>query len=214
MSDETRKRILDYFSKNYSASTLDLSRILGLTKPDIHYHIKIMMEDGVIEKIPLEPADHAGRGRPTIRYRLTEEYYPNNLYPLLKAVLNVGISSCKLPVEKEKYINMIAVELVGTHRATGSLTQSLSQSLVILNLLNYQAHWEAHRDGPKIIFRNCPYRTMVDEYPELCLMDASLLELILDGRVIKTSHIQDDDLITPSCIFRFKDSRPWEWKLI
>jgi predicted ArsR family transcriptional regulator len=205
MAGETRNRILDYFSKNYSASAADLSNTLGLTKPDIQYHFKILLKEGVIEKLTPEPGDQARRGRPTIHYRLTKDYYLNNLHPLLNAVLNVGLSSLESPHAKEEFYMKVAYELVGTHKAAGSLAQSLSQALYYLNRLNYQAHWEAHHDGPKIIFRNCPYVTLIDKYPELCLMDVSILEHILDASVNKTRHIQDEDFVPPSCIFRMMD---------
>ncbi|MCJ7625163.1 MAG: ArsR family transcriptional regulator [Anaerolineaceae bacterium] len=205
MAGETSTRILDYFSKYYSASALELSQAFGLTKPDIQYHIKILLNDRLIEKIHPDPDEHTGRGRPTIQYRFAQELFPNNLHTLLKAVIKVGLSSFKTPQEIEEYINMIAVELVGKYRTTGSLTQSLSQTIPFLNQQNYQAHWEAHQDGPKIIFRNCPYIKLIDDYPELCLVDASILELILKGKVLKTRHIQDDDL-PPSCIFVIRNT--------
>jgi len=45
-----------------------------------------------------------------------------------------------------------------------------------LNELHYQAHWEAGADGARIILGHCPYAAIIAAHPELCWMDAFILE--------------------------------------
>ncbi len=55
--------------------------------------------------------------------------------------------------------------------------------------MNYQARWEARSSGPRIVFAHCPYAMILPEHPELCQMDASLLESVLEVSVVQAARL-------------------------
>ena len=60
-----------------------------------------------------------------------------------------------------------------------NLTQRLSQAVQHLNRMSYQARWEAHAQGPRVILQHCPYAAIVEQHPEVCRMDQFLLRNLL-----------------------------------
>jgi predicted ArsR family transcriptional regulator len=70
-----------------------------------------------------------------------------------------------------------------------------------LNELNYQAHWEARADSPIIILGKCPYAPIIDQYPELCVMDKHLLETLLDVNVDQIMKIDRQPEGPQHCLF-------------
>jgi predicted ArsR family transcriptional regulator len=70
-----------------------------------------------------------------------------------------------------------------------------------LNELQYQARWEASAWGPRLILGHCPYAAIVSDHPELCRMDAFLLETKIGKPVEQTGKLQINDTGLPFCTF-------------
>jgi predicted ArsR family transcriptional regulator len=68
-----------------------------------------------------------------------------------------------------------------------------------LNQMNYHARWEAGAEGPRILFGHCPYAAIIARHPELCKMDASLLEELMGRSATQTSKIGRDGSLL--CVF-------------
>jgi predicted ArsR family transcriptional regulator len=60
-----------------------------------------------------------------------------------------------------------------------SLPRLLNTIIFCLNEKGYKASWETHRDGPVIIFRNCPYLPLVASHPVVCQIDIQILKELL-----------------------------------
>jgi predicted ArsR family transcriptional regulator len=71
----------------------------------------------------------------------------------------------------------------------------------ILNHLNYQAHWEAHIENPRIILDHCPYHTLQAGHVELCQMDSYLLEILLDAPITQMERLVNTPKGIPQCVF-------------
>jgi predicted ArsR family transcriptional regulator len=61
-----------------------------------------------------------------------------------------------------------------------------------LNELGYQARWEARPGDPQVQFGHCPYTAIIADHPELCLLDAALLESMLGNSAIQTAKLETD----------------------
>ena len=59
-----------------------------------------------------------------------------------------------------------------------------------LNEMHYQSRWEAGADGPRVIFGRCPYAAVIEGHPELCQMDANLLENMFGREVRQLGRIE------------------------
>ena len=70
-----------------------------------------------------------------------------------------------------------------------------------LNELHYQARWEASAAGPRLIMGHCPYAAIVADHPELCRMDAFLLETRLNASVEQIAKLQLSEKSLPFCAF-------------
>jgi predicted ArsR family transcriptional regulator len=72
------------------------------------------------------------------------------------------------------------------------MTQRLAKAVLRLNELGYQARWEAHSEAPHVILGHCPYALILPEHPELCQMDAHLLESLLGQPARQTKKLAVD----------------------
>ena len=193
----TRELILDFFGhKKLAASASELSQDLHLTKADIRYHLKQMLEQKIIEKIIIRPPV-VHKGRPTQFFRLTVNSQANNFAFLAEALLSLTIQS---PLNNEildQLVNCFIISIIPAKQRT----QQLNHLIVFLNEKGYQARWEAYVNGPRILFRNCPYAAILQKHPELCTMDAKVLSIFLKLPFHQTARIDLEHAKIPACIF-------------
>ena len=147
-----------------------------------------------------------GRGQPSKIYKVSECVLGNNFELLVDAFLtHFNKTNSK---DHQQFLKSIASSLAFTLPINENLTnKNLSTRLIsviqLLNELNYLARWEAHSDSPRIIFGNCPYRPLVNNHPELCLIDQYLLEALLFTKVSQIQKLKENDQGLPQCVFSF-----------
>ena len=200
MPNTIRSRILDYLKKNLSASALELSTVLGVTKPNIQYHLKKLLQENMLEAISdsSDSFEQRERGRPVKFYRLSISKTPDNFAYLSKLLLTLFLA--------ERSSNDFAGEIAGLFDLKIENKKNPADLFnKIINQLNehlYNAHWEIHNKGPKVIFKNCPYALLVSEFPLLCEMDRLILEQNAECQA-KQTHKADPFSQEPSvCIFQ------------
>ena len=88
-----------------------------------------------------------------------------------------------------------------------TLGQRLPSVIDRLNEFSYHARWEAGKEGPRILFGHCPYRSIIADYPELCKMDAALIEWLSESRVNQVAKLDQKLGGTPLCIFVLREAR-------
>jgi predicted ArsR family transcriptional regulator len=196
--DTTRQRILDQISSKRSLSAGELSLALGTTAANIRHHLGILVAEDAIEIIDQRPG--AGRGRPTRLYALTRQARAHNLDKLAGVLLQELLEGLQ-PAEQMAALARVADRLGQQAEAAGSLTQRLNACVQLLNDMNYQARWEARSSGPRLVFAHCPYAMILPEHPELCRMDASLLEGVLEVSVVQTARLIPSRQGGKVCIF-------------
>lgn len=191
-----RQLILDYLQKFLTASAAELSSNLHVTRADIRYHLKLLLEERVIEKSAVIPP--AFKGRPTQLYRLSGRAQPENYLQLSEALLSINTASDTGAAILDQAAAFIASKIPNAkHHAT-----QLNRLIHFLNEHAYAASWEAYANGPRIIIKNCPYAAILPEYPELCAMDAKIIEKYLDTRFTQAAKIEQKTRKTPvSCVF-------------
>ena len=85
---------------------------------------------------------------------------------------------------RDGLLKVIAGQMVAKFPADSTNpTRRLYSSIRALNRMNYQAHWEAHGEHPRIMLGHCPYSALVGQHPEICQMDEFVLEDLLDSPV-------------------------------
>jgi predicted ArsR family transcriptional regulator len=187
----TRHKILDYLKRNRTVSSRELARTLHMTPANARHHLGILAADGRVETVSMRKG---GKGRPEKVYRLAGTLVGENLSALADALLAVA---------GEK-IDMIAVgkRIAGEGVTSGQpLMRRLATAVDRLNEMHYQSRWEAGAEGPRIVLGHCPYAAVIRKHPELCQMDAALLETLLGGNVRQTAKLETGGGGLPYCAF-------------
>jgi len=205
MLPPTRLRIVDYLRKQQSASVHELSLALGMTGANVRHHLALLESNDLIELISQR---REGRGRPVNVYGLSRRVLGDGLDGLGRAMLEVFVQAVPEAVQ-EAGLRTVALYLGGENKSLpGSpLPRRLSQAIDRLNELHYQARWEAGPDGAHIILGHCPYAAIIAGHPELCRMDAYLLELCSGSPVEQLAKLQPSAKGYPFCAFRVLGNR-------
>jgi len=192
----TRQQIIDYLQTNRLATSIEMSRALQVTAANIRHHLKVLESTGLVRVIGEQPGQ--GRGRPKLLYCLTENALKQNLAGLAGALLQTVFGE---PSSSTSQLTQIAARLLGDYSPAENMHVRLSQAIERLNQLLYQASWEASPKGPRVIFRNCPYAAILNEYPLLCSLDEELLSLLLGYPVHQTAKLERTPDGAPHCAF-------------
>lgn len=192
MVNPTRERIIEYLQTQRRCTVPQISDAFHMTRANMRYHLEKLVADGTVEvSRPLVPA--RVRGRPVQVYQLAVSSRPSNLPQLVDILLN--------QLTGEEQLQQIAAALAADGDIPRHVTQRISRVVQILNLKRYQARWEAHAQAPRIILRNCPYAAVLANHPELCRMDAYMLEQLLNLPVEQLARMDIFDSQPPACIF-------------
>jgi predicted ArsR family transcriptional regulator len=193
-----RQKVLVYLKKNRAVSAAQIGRALKMSAANVRHHLSVLCSDGRVSIIGETRKD--GRGRPVKLYGLSESLLGNNLAFLADELLEEFLE--KLPPARQvEALQSLGHRMALTNKVSEVLgiSKRLAQTIENLNQLNYQARWEAGAEGPRILFGHCPYAAIIEKHPELCQMDAELLNTYMDEPARQSAKIKRDG--SPVCIF-------------
>lgn len=208
----SRERMLDTINNQRAVSIAELAQTLHTTEANVRHHLKILMDSGLVqiagERRPV------GKGRPTRLFGPASHLLGSRVDMLADALLvEIGIS---LTEEQHRaLLEQAAVRLAGsigqpeaqkpgTAHAPSPTAQHLTEIARRLSDHHYQARWEPRPDSPRLILGHCPFSTIIDAHPELCLLDAHLLATLTGSPVEQTVRLADDGRGGRYCSFRFQ----------
>jgi predicted ArsR family transcriptional regulator len=185
-----RQKVLTYLSKFRNASAREISRGLQMSAPTVRHHLRVLVSDGRLEMAFVRSRD--GRGRPEKVYSLPSTVMGDNLSALADALIAEAGSGVNWEA--------LAIRLAGESGVTSQpLMKRLNLVVEKLNQMNYHARWEAGAAGPRILFGHCPYSAILAKHPELCKMDANLLDKLMQRPATQISMIGKDG--SAVCVF-------------
>ncbi len=202
MKPTTRLRILEYLRKQQTASALDLSRALGMTRANIRHHLVVLEHNELVEVVGQH---REGKGRPENIYGLSRRVLGDGLDELSSALLEEWLGV--LPErEREAGLRSLAGRMGAGFggEQTGPLPKRLNELVRFLNGFHYQARWEAGAAGARLILGHCPFSAIIERHLELCRMDAFLLEKCLGQPVWQTAKLERARQGLPQCVFLVK----------
>ena len=205
MLPPTRLRILETLRKQQTASVHELSNALAMTGANVRHHLAVLESNELIEVISQR---REGRGRPAAVYGLSRRVLGDGLDGLAGAMFDSLLRGAPESV-REAGLRAMALRLGGKNMPGHDTRLPHRLTLVVdrLNELHYQARWEAGIDGARFILGHCPYAAIVAEYPELCRMDAYLLEQRSGSPVEQMAKLQPSAKGYPFCVFRVTGNR-------
>jgi len=201
MSGRTRDSILEYLKKYHTATTAELSEALHFTKENIRHHLDVLQGEGLIELLPETAAHKTQPGRPNLVYHIPLTSQSGNMIQLATVLFRVYIETLQTNVEKQVGLRKLAQILFPSPHQYQKPAQLYNKTVQRLNQHGYQARWEAHLEGPLLSFRNCPYAAAQLDQPELCLLDALILENLLGSPVSQITKMNLKGKNPPACIF-------------
>lgn len=182
---KTQQCILELINSRKSLTVLEISQALNLTPANIRYHIKSLTINNLVEPVALRYPLQAGR--PPMVFTTTKQSQINNFDILCELLLD-ELFLDKSHNNKMELLGKLAKKMNGSNTKTLlNLTQRLNALIIHLNKLNYEARWEAHADGPRIILNHCPFLTIITKYPQLCILDAFIIQEFIKT---PTKHLQ------------------------
>ncbi len=198
----TRQRILDTLDQRGSASAHQLAQSFGMTAANMRRHLGILLNRGQVARVAQRR--RGGRGRPEQVYALAAPSVGGGLEPLAHALLT-DLTAKTEGTNSKARLKEVAKLILGNQPApTGQLTQRLVAAVQGLSPLNYRPRWEAKPQGPELVLGRCPYAAIIADHPELCQMDAYILEGLLGSTVEQTAKLQTGPQGTPQCMFVMK----------
>lgn len=204
----SRQRLLESVQTRKIVSAGELSRMLQMTEANARHHLAILQEQGLVTIVGERPP--RGKGRPTLLFGPAQQFLGHNLDGLAKALLK--------EMAGEEWVEKAAKSMAARDgetsppqpsvpRSTVHLTQRLMQGVQRLNEMHYQARWEAYAGGPRLILGSCPYAAIIDAHPELCRVDAALLEELAGAPVEQIAKLARDRQGTTFCSFHIFERR-------
>ena len=170
---------------------------MGMTGANIRHHLALLESSDLIEVVGFRKD---GRGRPMHVYGLSRRVLGDGLDTLAGTLFDVWLG-CASDGIREAGLRSVAEQLAGGADSKAPLIKRLAWAIARLNELHYQARWEASAGGPRLILGHCPYAAIIAGHPELCRMDAILLETKLGSVVEQTAKLQLSDKGLPVCTF-------------
>lgn len=198
-----REKILQFLETYQPASIHEIGKALQASDPNILYHLRILLQESVVELAPGASLRVHTRGRPEKFYRLKEAKQAEN-YARLSIALLDHIFKGRSTEEKISAGTAIASALLPTTSQGTPVHSKLSRLIDHFAENKYSARWEAHRDGPQIIFFNCPYLNAASTHPELCEIDRSAIELYLEAPVTIHQTFLEKEKPARQCRFQVK----------
>lgn len=185
-----RHKVLAYLHKTRTASARQISRALRMPAANVRHHLRVLVSDGRLEVSGGGTGEK--RGRPEKVYSLPRAVLGDNLSALSEALLAEAGSKVRMDV--------LAKHLVGeSDLANQPAGKRLNLIIEKLHQMNYHARWEAGSKGPRIIFGHCPYASIITRHPQLCVMDAALLEKLTEQSAQQLTKIGREGSL--SCVF-------------
>jgi len=197
--ESTRQLILKFLHKNHTSSASELSRVLQLTKADVRYHLKELQETKMVEKTVLHRPNQ--KGRPTQLFQIARQELPENYPALVNGLLAVLLE----PDSNQESLDRLAVYFSRQIPPSRLLNQQLNRLAAYLTEHGYLARWEAYTNGPRILFRNCPYAQILPDHPEMCSLDVKIISAYLSLPFEQTARIDLQYAKIPACIFTLKN---------
>jgi predicted ArsR family transcriptional regulator len=199
MKKTTRNRIIEHIRVKKVVSAGELARALNITASDARHHLSSLEDEGVVIMVYTQKQ---GRGRPTQLFRLTRDLNRHNLESLTVAMMSVWLDGQEENQRETAYRKIANFISEGLKPSALNLPQRLVNAIRCLNEMRYQARWEAHAEGPRILVHQCPYAPISTDFPAICRVDAYIIGNLLGEPVSLISSEGNYLLGNRKCIFK------------
>lgn len=168
----TQRIILNSIIKSGRATSRELSKQCGIDEPTVRYHLRKLKTMGLIEVIPgkiINP--QAGRRASLILPVSTDEVsIINQLFVILLSNWAKGRA-----YPAKDLADLLLIDEYQTINNSIDKKLRIRELIIWLNEHHYNALWEAGKNGPEIVIKSCPYKSLHNGSEILCEMDMWIL---------------------------------------
>ncbi|GBC98306.1 hypothetical protein HRbin17_00808 [bacterium HR17] len=183
-----------------------LSKMLGLSRVAVHYHLRRLKAQGVVQG----QVERRGRGRPRVVFRLTqavqEHLFPRRYDMLATVMLDEIVADMGREYVRKLFQRYRQRLLARFNCPRAPLAERVRALTQLLADEGYMAYSEEASDGFVITLPNCPIAEVVRQFHEACDSELEVLATVLDAPVVRKCHQAAGD---PCCrYFVAKTTKP------
>jgi DeoR family suf operon transcriptional repressor len=195
----THDEILRTIRANGRVTVAELAEQLGITAVSVRHHLSSLQAEGLVKSAEVRQ----GVGRPHLVYSLSEagqERFPARYARLSERLLD-ELKSTLPPQALEDMFTRMAEGMVAEYaaRLDGKTTdQKMALLIEMLGTEGFLAHWNRTGETISLTEYSCPYLRIGQRHPEVCAIDQTVIQQVLNANVEKTTCVLDG---ADRCVF-------------
>jgi len=188
----TRERMLHAIKARGKATIAQLAAALGITPVSVRHHLSSLHGEGLVQSAEVRH----GVGRPHLAYSLTDaaqERFPARYVRLSERLLD-ELKTSLPPGTIEMIFGHMAEGMVAQYasRLEGkSLEEKMGLLIELLGAEGFMAEWNRMGETIWLTEYSCPYLRIGQRHPEVCAIDQTVIQQVLDATVEKTTCVLD-----------------------
>lgn len=204
----TRDQILNTIKSRGQSTIAELAGSLGISPVSVRHHLSALQAEGLVRAA--EVRNSARAGRPHLAYSLTDaalERFPAKYMRLSERLLN-ELKAALPPDAIERIFTRIAEDAVSEYapRLTGkTLDEKMDILVKILGAEGFMAEWNKAGERFSLTEHNCPYLRIGQHHPEVCAIDQTMIQHLLQATVEKTTCVLNG---AERCVFVITPTEP------
>lgn len=197
----TRREIVRLLLESGSITAAEISRSLGISAPGVRRHLEVLVEDGDAEAQAAATWQHAGRGRPAKRYRLTsagraklEHTYDDLASAAIRQLREIGGDEAVRAFARRRIDSILAgVPTVDDDHAVEATAERVADALSQAGYATTTTRVGGSGQGIQICQHHCPVSHVAEEFPELCQAEQQAISEVLGKHVQRLASIANGD---------------------
>ncbi len=201
---QTRRAIVQLLLESGSITAAEIGRRLGISPAGVRRHLDVLIDTGDAEANAAAAWEHAGRGRPAKRYRLTsagraklEHTYDDLASAAMRQLREIGGDDAVRSFARKRIDSILAdVASVGDAADDSSVEEGAERIADALTKAGY-ATTTTRVGGPirgiQICQHHCPVSHVAEEFPELCEAEQQAMSDLLGTHVQRLATIANGD---------------------
>ncbi len=195
----TRKVILDHINRHGPSAIGALAEAGGVAPVTVRAHVAVLEREGLV----IGREVRTGRaGRPRIHYELTAEaqdVFPKGYDGLaLRLLQTLGSAEARDGLITQSATAWAAAVAASVQRGDGR--DRVGAAIEALNETGCEAEWIEDEGRLQVRLHNCPYPTIVASFPQICEMERTFLEDLLQFPV----HVVESGPGCPECVMEIE----------
>ena len=204
---QTRRAIVQLLLESGSITAAEIGRRLGISPAGVRRHLDVLIDTGDAQANAAAAWQHAGRGRPAKRYRLTpagraklEHSYDDLASAAIRQLREIGGDEAVRTFARRRIDTILAdVKAVADAEAAvdeGAVEEGAERIADALTKAGY-ATTTTRVGGPirgiQICQHHCPVSHVAEEFPELCEAEQQAMSELLGTHVQRLATIANGD---------------------